>query len=156
MISLFYYKMEILQLKMVKDLLKMSLDYAKEMNVEVDSEWIQDRIKFHMNEHKMSFPELRNDESKCTARLWQDGRQCSSNRVEGCYCGKHDRMLKHEGVLRFGDIREKKPTHDLIKLKNGISEKLDWIEPNPLQQLQNVLDQQSRKVILTTPKLLVN
>ena len=65
-------------------------------------------------------------------------------------------MLKQEGVLRFGDIREKKPTHDLIKLKNGISEKLDWIEPNPLQQLQNVLDQQSRKVISTTPKLLVN
>ena len=44
----------------------------------------------------------------------------------------------------------------ILKLKNGISEKLYWIEPNPLQQLQNVLDQQARKVILTTPRLLVN
>jgi len=134
----------------------MSLDYANETNGDVDSDWIQDRIQFHMNEHKMSFPELRNDESKCTARLWQDGRQCKYTRVEGCYCGKHSIMLKQEGVLRFGDIREKKPTHDLIKLKNGYSEKLNWTEPNPLQQLQTMLDQQSRKVILTTPRLLVN
>jgi hypothetical protein len=159
MISLFYYKMEILHLKMAKDLVKMSLDYANETNGDVDSEWIQDRIQFHMNEHKMSFPELRNDESKCTARLWNLGKgekQCTHKRVEGPYCDKHNRMLKLDGVLRFGDIRDKKPTHDLIKLKNGYSEKLNWTEPNPLQQLQNVLDQQSRKVILTTPRLLVN
>ena len=149
--------MEILQLKMTKDLLKMSLDYSKETNI--DSDWIQDRIKFHMNEHKMSFPEPRNDESKCNARIWNLGKgekQCTHKRVEGSYCDKHNRMLKIDGVLRFGDMIDKKPTHDLIKLKNGISEKLNWVDPNPLQQLQIVLDQQSRKVILTTPRLLVN
>ena len=55
-----------------------------------------------------------------------------------------------------GDIRDKKPTHDLIKLKNGLSEKLYWVDPNPINQLQSVLNQQKRKVILSTPTLIID
>jgi hypothetical protein len=163
--------MDILHQKMVKDLVKMSFEYASqgETPKQIDELWLQSRIQVHMKEHKMSFPELGmsarnpkyNPDTRCCARLWknQTGKdQCTHARVgeDGYYCEKHVRMLTLDGVLRFGDIRETKPTHDLIKLNKGIHEELHWIEPNPLQQLQQVLDQQSRKVILTTPGLLVN
>jgi hypothetical protein len=157
--------MDILQLKMTKDLLKMTLDYAIEKNIEIDTEWIQSRIQIHMVEHKMSFPELGNGTSKhsmdrrCCARLWKDqtGKdQCTHEKVEGDYCEKHNRMLQLDGVLRFGDIREEKPKYDLIKFNKGIVETLHWIDSNPVQQLQNVLNQQARKVIISTPKLVLD
>jgi hypothetical protein len=55
-------------------------------------------------------------------------------------------MLRENGTLRFGDIKDKKPKYDLIKLKQGINERLNWIEPCPLTRLQNLLDKQACKM----------
>ena len=65
-------------------------------------------------------------------------------------------MLNEEGVLRFGDIKDDRPSHDLIKKKNNIIEKLHWIDSDPLNQLQGVLDMQCKKVVYSAPKLIVN
>ena len=158
--------MEILQLKMKQDLLKMSLEYTENLDIDKDefTNWITHRIDYYIDKEKISFsrdkdsPE-NNNKSHCSARVWNGGqgeKQCSHNRVNGTHFVKHEKMLNEEGVLRFGDIRDPRPSHDLIKKKNGTIEKLHWIDPNPIQQIQTVLDQQRRKVILSTPKLIVN
>ena len=54
-------------------------------------------------------------------------------------------MVRFYGTLRFGDIREKRPKYDLIKLKEGKKEKLTWIQQDPLLRLQNLLDKQQKK-----------
>ena len=154
--------MEILHLKLKKDLLKLALEYyneGDEGDEEEFKEWITQRINSYITDKKIYFSftnETRVDPMKCSARIWDNGKgekQCTHKIKEGCYCNKHHEMIKREGVLRFGDIRDKKPTHDLIKLKNGEIEKLHWIDPN---QLQSVLNQQQRKVILSTPTLIVD
>ena len=150
--------MEILHLKLKKDLLKLALDYYDKS----DEKWLTDKIDSYMNNKKISFSftnETRVDPMKCSARIWDNGKgekQCTHKIKEGCHCKKHHEMIKKEGVLRFGDIRDKKPTHDLIKLKNGHSEKLNWVDPNPINQLQSVLNKQRKKVILSTPHLIVD
>ena len=63
-------------------------------------------------------------------------------------------MLKYDGILRFGDIREEKPIYDLIKQKQGELEELHWLHSDPIQQLQNVLDLQSQKIIYAGPHLI--
>ena len=148
--------MEILHLKLKKDLLKLALDYYDKS----DEKWLTDKIDSYMNNKKIlfSFNETRVDPMKCSARIWDNGKgekQCTHKIKEGCHCKKHHEMIK-EGVLRFGDIRDKKPTHDLIKLKNGHSEKLNWVDPNPINQLQSVLNKQRKKVLLSTPKLIID
>ena len=149
--------MDILQLKLKQDLLKLSLEYSKGS---VDVEWIEKRIHSYVDEKKMSFTEeLKVVPTKCCARMWNKGqgeKQCTHKRVTGDYCDKHNRMLKYEEVLRFGDIREERPNYDLIKQKDGQTERLHWTDPNPLDRLQCVLDKQSKKVILSTPSLVVN
>ena len=158
--------MEILHLKLKKDLLKLALEYynegdeSGEGDEEEFKEWVTQRINSYITDKNIEFSftnETRVDPMKCSARIWDNGKgekQCTHKIKEGCYCKKHHEMIKREGgVLRFGDIRDKRPTHDLIKLKNGEIEKLHWIDPN---QLQSVLNQQQRKVILSTPKLIVD
>ena len=153
--------MEILHLKLKKDLLKLALDYYDKS----DEKWLTDKIDSYMNNMNnnkkisFSFNETRINPIKCSARIWDNGRgekQCTHKIKEGFHCNKHHEMIKKEGVLRFGDIRDKKPTHDLIKLKNGHSEKLNWVDPNPINQLQSVLNKQRKKVLLSTPKLIID
>ncbi len=153
--------MDILHLKLKKDLLKLALDYNKDKSEEEFKEWVTQKIDSYMNK-KISFSftnETRVDPIKCSARVWNEGKgqkQCTHKISDGCYCKKHNTMIEKNGLLRFGDIRDKRPTHDLIKLKNGHSEKLYWVDPNPMNQLQSVLNQERKKVILSTPKLIVD
>ena len=158
--------MEILYLKLKQDLLQKSLEYynegdeGDEGDEEEFKEWVTQRIESYISEKKIYFSSTKKckvrDCERCSARLWDTGERCTHKIKEGNYCKKHNTMLEREGVLRFGDIRDKKPTHDLIKLKNGHSEKLYWVDPNPINQLQSVLNQQKYKIILSTPKLIVD
>ena len=149
--------MEILQLKLKQDLVQLAQEYSKETVV---SKWIEKRIDSYVDETKMSFDtELQIKDTCCCARLWNKGqgeKQCTHKRITGDYCDKHNRMLKYDTVLRFGDIREERPNYDLIKQTNGQTERLHWTDHNPVSRLQGVLDKQSKKVILVTPTLLVN
>lgn len=151
--------MDILQLKLEKELLQLALDYIKECTID-DKNWIQKRINFYVDEINIMFDTKQTKQTKhknaCCARLWDTGIQCSSTIKIRDYCGKHNKMLDTYGVLRFGDIREERPYYDLIKLKNGITERLHWINPNPLERLQVLLDQQCKKVILSSRDLIVN
>ena len=63
-------------------------------------------------------------------------------------------MKRYDGGLRCRDIKDKKPKYDLVKLKDGKKEKLNWIEPNHLIRLENLLDKQQKKMI-NTHKLVV-
>ena len=152
--------MEILSLKMKKDLLNMSLEYTE--NLDIDKEeftnWITHKIDYYIDKKKISFSKDKDSKDKCTARLWNGGqgeKQCTHKTTEK-YCEKHKKMLNEEGVLRFGDIRDDRPSHDLIKKKNNIIEKLHWIDPDPLNQIQQVLDKQRKKVICCGTKLIVS
>ena len=153
--------MEILQIKMKRDLLKMSLEYTD--NLDIDREeftsWITHKINYYIDKKKMSFSEEVKNKDTCNARIWNGGRgekQCTHKKTTVEYCDKHRKMLSDEGILRFGDIRDPRPSHDLIKKKNGITECLHWIDPDPILQIQTVLDMQRRKVILSTPKLILS
>ena len=64
-------------------------------------------------------------------------------------------MLRSYGVLRFGDITDKKPKYDQIKLKMGTKERLYWIQQNPLLRLQLLLDKHQMKLITSIPQLIV-
>ena len=145
--------MEIIQLKLHKDLCKLCVDYCPE----IDKEWLTEQINGYTKD--ISFlTETLHCKDTCNARVWDKGRgekQCTHKKVKGDYCNKHRSMLDTYGVLRFGDITEKKPVYDLIKLQNEYTEKLHWINPNPLLQLQNVLDSQALKIIYTTPTLIL-
>ena len=140
--------MDILCLKLKKDL-KSELDvYTKEKGYPVENlgTLIDDAVKptlFHFKIREYS-------ETNCQARLWSKGLQCGFSKADGCdYCNTHHVMLRENGTLRFGDIKDKKPKYDLIKLKDGKKEKLNWIEPNPLIRLENLLDKQQQKMINT-------
>ena len=63
-----------------------------------------------------------------------------------------------KGNIRFTHFdftKDQIPQYDLIKQKQGIIEQIYWEDSDPLQQLQKILDQQKRKVILSTPKLIL-
>lgn len=151
--------MEILRIKLQKDLLQKCQEYKTEQNItdETYDEFIESRINELIKDVDLS-TKIEINECKCMARTWKgdSGVQCTHTKKEGDYCGKHHRMLQYDGVLRFGDIREEKPKYDLIKKKQGELEELHWLPADPIQQLQTVLDYQARKVILATPQLLVD
>jgi len=172
--------MDIIKIKMMKDLLSMTDDYMKQLtisnpsivaNVDKDeySNWIKNRISIYIDNSTISFSKDKGSASraskaskaseKCTARLWNGGqgeKQCTHDKSSDQYCEKHKKMLNEEGVLRFGDMRDPRPSHDLIKKKNNITEKLHWIDSDPLNQLQGVLDMQCKKVVCCAPRLIVN
>jgi hypothetical protein len=151
--------MEILRIKLQKDLLHKCQEYKTEQNI--TDETYDDFVESMINELTKDIDltvKIEINDSKCMARTWKgnSGVQCTHTKKEGDYCGKHNRMLQYDGVLRFGDIREEKPKYDLIKKKQGHLEELHWLPTDPIQQLQTVLDHQARKVILATPHLLVD
>lgn len=145
--------MDILCLKLKKDLKEALELYSKEKRYPIENldTLIDDVVKpevfnFNIQEY---------DETKCQARLWSKGLQCVHKKACGEeYCNKHLDMKRYYGVLRFGDIKDKKPKYDLVKLKDGKKEKLNWIEPNPLIRLENLMDKQQQKMI-NTHKLVV-
>tara|TARA_B110000285_G_C15099882_1_gene604358 strand:- start:1248 stop:1688 length:441 start_codon:yes stop_codon:yes gene_type:complete len=140
--------MDLLCLKLKKDL-KSELDvYTKEKGYPVENlgTLIDDAVKPELFHFKIQ----EYDETKCQARLWSKGLQCDHSKTEcSDYCNKHQDMIRYYGTLRFGDIKDKKPKYDLIKLKDGEKERLNWIEPNPLIRLENLLDKQQQKMINT-------
>jgi len=151
--------MDILLLKLQKDLLQLTQEYKQDKNIsdETYDSFAESTIKELISNVDFSIDTSLQD-CKCMARLWNNGKgekQCTHSKKKGDYCDKHNRMLQNDGVLRFGDIRQDKPTYDLIKQKQGIIEPLHWIQSDPLDQLQTVLDHQSRKTLLTTPKLVL-
>ena len=145
--------MEILCLKLKKDLKESLKIYTQEKKYHLEN--IDKIVDSVVNPELFNFNTQNYDENKCHARLWSKGLQCDHNKSEGCqYCNKHEAMIRYYGTLRFGDIKDKKPKYDLIKLKQGKKEKLNWIEPNPLIRLENLLDKQQKKMI-NTHKLVV-
>lgn len=150
--------MECILEKLRRDLTQASLEYAVKKHIDLDKDWLHQRITNKLGETKISFyhdPCKLSDVERCTARVWNGGKgtQCTHRRMGGSYCGKHRDMIARYNVLRFGDISEEKPSTDLIK-QNG--EKLSWIDPDPLNQLQKVVDQQSKKLIYATPHLVLS
>ena len=162
--------MDIIKIKMMKDIRSMSDDYMEQLtisnpgiesNVDKDeySNWIKNRISIYIDKKTMSFSKDTDSKDKCTARLWNGGqgaKQCTHDKTTDQYCEKHNKMLNCEGVLRFGDMRDPRPSHDLIKKKNNITERLNWVNPDPLNQLQGILDMQCKKVVYCAPRLIVN
>ena len=150
--------MECILEKLRNDLTQKTHEYAKRTQINLDEEWLQQRITEKLRETKISFyqdPCKLSEGERCTARVWNGGKgtQCTHRRLQDSYCGKHRDMLTRYNVLRFGDISEEKPSTDLIK-QNG--EQLPWIDPDPLNQLQKVVDQQSKKLIYATPHLVLS
>ena len=146
--------MDILCLKLEQDLFKQLTEYCDLQGFPKDE--LTTIIKEHIDPELFKFKSPSLDETKCMARLWDRGTQCNHNCVDSSeYCQKHLDMIRYYGVLRFGNMREKKPKYDLIKLKHGKKERLFWIHPDPLIRLQNVLDKQQKKIIASTPKSIV-
>ena len=147
--------MDILCLKLKKDLKEALGSYSKEKGYPVENlgTLIDEAVKPEL----FNFNNQAYDENKCQARLWSKGLQCGFSKADGCdYCShNHQDMLRVYGTLRFGDIKDKKPKYDLIKLKQGKNERLNWIEPCPLTRLQNLLDKQSCKMS-NTHKLVIS
>jgi hypothetical protein len=151
--------MEILRLKLKNDLLELCETYKTTHSITEDTydDFVKEQIDLLVKDVNFRI-DTTIDERKCMARLWNKGlgeKQCTHCKKSGDYCDKHNRMLAYDGVLRFGDIRKERPTHDLIKQKQGILDKLNWFQSDPIDQLQIILDLQSRKTILATPDLLV-
>jgi hypothetical protein len=150
---------EVLTIKLQRDLLKLSQDYAAQLGVELDSDFINETIQKHTQSVSFDFNDSECThplEERCCARRWWNSRDiaCTHRKTRGDYCGKHNQMITEYGTLRFDDIRNPKPKYDLIKLKTGNPPPLKWKQP-PKDQLQSVLNQQQHKVILAAPKLIV-
>lgn len=151
--------MDILSCKLKKDLHKKLKEYMVMMEfTDIDNE-LEDMIDCINTDNLFSFTTTDYEECKCHARLWgREGRgsQCTHNRVEESkYCKKHNDMIRYYGVLRFGDITDKKPKYDKIKLTMGTKERLHWIQQDPLLRLQQVLDKHQVKLITSIPHLIV-
>jgi len=149
--------MDILLLKLENDITKEITQYIQDKQYPETN--VKDIIMRHINPELFEFKQKTYDETKCQARLWCNvglGHQCTHNKKDGTdYCNKHNRMLKIDGVLRFGDIRETKPKYDQIKLKDGEKCRLPWIHSDPISRLQNILDKQQKKIIEASPKLVI-
>ena len=118
--------MDILLIKLKKDLSEQLMEYVKEKRYpEIDLDTlIDEKVKPEL----FQFQSLVYDETKCYARLWDKGYQCTHNKKdETDYCDKHLGMLRAYSVLRFGDIRGPKPKYDQVKLKEG--NKVNMIMP---------------------------
>lgn len=153
--------MDILCLKLKKDLSEKLKEYSQMMDytscVNYDEQYIDDIVEKHVSPEVFQFNVKQEyDETKCQARLWDKGLQCNHSKCpDSDYCDKHHNMIRFYGTLRFGDIREKRPKYDLIKLKEGKKEKLTWIQQDPLIRLQNLLDKQQKKIINASSSLVV-
>jgi hypothetical protein len=147
--------MDILVLKLKQDCKQALTKYATSNNYpesEIDS-----LIESYVNPSLFNFKKKEINPCKCQARKWDKGEQCTNNKTDDSdYCGTHLGTYLLYGTLRFGDMREPKPKYDLIKLSKGIKEKLNWVHPDPLIRLQNVLDKQQKKIIEDTPKSIVH
>tara|TARA_R110002167_G_scaffold34071_1_gene108848 strand:+ start:1007 stop:1504 length:498 start_codon:yes stop_codon:yes gene_type:complete len=151
---------DILIIKLKQDLFTKCKEYqediANEINEDVLHRLIESRTQDVVFDFKEDKCDLRKEE-RCCGRTWSHmkGLQCSNKRLDGKdYCGHHSNEIKREGLLRFDDIRREPPKFDLIKLKSNWIEKLNW-RPSGEQELQYILDEQSRKVVFTTPKLIL-
>lgn len=145
--------MDILCLKLKKDLKEALEVFSKEKGYHLEN--LDTLIDETVKPEVFNFNIKEYDETKCQARLWSKGLQCVHCKTEGEeYCNKHLDMIRYYGILRFGDIKDKKPKYDLVKLKDGKKEKLNWVEPNPLIRLENLMDKQQQKMI-NTHKLVV-
>ena len=151
--------MEIIKIKLKQELHKKCQDYKVKYNItdEGFDNWLSERINQLVDPIDFSMYQNKIDETKCMARLWKDNssHQCNHTKKIGDYCGKHHRILTNDGILRFGDIREEIPKYDLIKQKEGILEELPWVDPDPINQLQSVLDIQSQKIIHASSNLVL-
>ena len=153
--------MDILCLKLKKDLSEKLKEYSQMMDytscVNYDEQYITDIVENHVSPDVFQFNVKQEyDETKCHARLWDKGFQCNHSKCPNSdYCDKHHGMVRFYGTLRFGDIREKRPKYDLIKLKEGKKEKLTWIQQDSLIRLQNLLDKQQKKIINASSSLVI-
>ena len=154
---------DIMIIKLKQDLLTKCKEYnttiANGINEDVLHRLIESRtqdVVFDFSEDKC---DLRKEE-RCCGRTWSHmkGLQCTNKRkVNSDYCGCHSNEMKRKGHLRFDDIRKPKPDFDLTKLVSGWIEPLKKLwRPSAEQELQNLLDEQSRKVIIQTPKLILH
>ena len=150
---------EIMMIKLKQDLLTKCKEYDGDIDIDVLHRLIESRtqdVVFDFSEDKCKLKK----EERCCARTWTSmkGLQCNNRcNLEGDYCGNHTKNLEKDGVLRFGDIRESPPEFDLIKLKSGWTEPLKHLwRPSAEQELQTLLDRQSKKVIVCTPKLILD
>jgi hypothetical protein len=148
--------MDILCLKLHDDLTHKLTEYIHDMEYDIPNN-LSDMITEVIDPSLFIFPQKTEYRPHmCHARIWDKGLQCNHASVEGGnYCGRHLDMINYYGILRFGDITDKKPVYDLIKLRAGHKEKLRWIQPDPIQRLQHLLDKQQLKVIRATPHLIV-
>ena len=153
--------MDILCLKLKKELSEKLKEYSQMMDytscVNYDEQYIDDIVERSVSPEVFQFNVKQEyDETKCQARLWDKGLQCNYSKCsDSDYCDKHHGMVRFYGTLRFGDIREKRPKYDLIKLKEGKKEKLTWIQLDPLIRLQNLLDKQQQKIINASYSLVI-
>ena len=149
--------MEILRLQLKNDVTQRIEDYIQTHSIDVDRYWLKHTINILITHIPFPLPSpiIDIDPHKCRARIWRNrtGLQCTHTPNDTVYCKKHIDMIKCYGVLRFGDMNEPKPTFDLIK---QTQEPLLWEDPDPLTMLQQVLLLQSRKVIVSTPLLIIN
>lgn len=152
--------MDILKQKLSQELYDMSIQFMQENSIEKEelNDKIKKRIYELVKDIDFSLPQTEINQNKCKARVWDNllgSKQCSHNFKKGDYCDKHNRMLQIDKVLRFDDIRRPPPDYDLIKMKQGIYEPLTWLKSDPIQQLQDVLDLQSKKVVYSVPNLIL-
>jgi len=147
--------MDVIRIKLQRDILKMSLEYVSELDIDKEefTKWVQPFIETYshtaMDEFKPK--EIQIDESKCIARLWNDGRQCSFTKMNDTYCGHHIREIKINDLLRFGNMKEPRPDCDQVK-QNG--EVLNWKNPNHIEELETILNVHKRKVAVASKHLL--
>lgn len=145
--------MEALRLKLVEDLTIKLKQYIHEKGINLSEEEIVELINKRVPKEPFDYQRPTYSEHLCQARIWQKGLQCTHAKKNGDYCDKHNRMIKIDGLLRFGDIREERPAYDLIKQQQGDLVRLQWIEPDPMKRLQNLLDKQQQKIINSTSRI---
>ena len=104
--------MECILEKLSRDLTQASLEYAMEKHIDLDKEWLHQRITNKLSETKILYhdPCKLSEAERCTARVWNGGKgtQCTHRRIGSSYCGKHRDMIARYNVLRFGDSVIKK------------------------------------------------
>jgi len=148
---------DIMIIKLKQDLLTKCKEYQEDIDVDVLHRLIESRtqdVVFNLSEDKSKVKK----EERCSARTWSHmkGMRCRCKSIlNSDYCGCHSKEMKVKGHLRFDDVKNPPPEFDITKLESGWREKLYW-RPSAEQELQNLLDKQSRKVILTTPKLILH
>ena len=103
--------MEVLRIKLQKDLLQKCQEYKTEQNItdETYDNFVESRINELIKDVDLT-AKIEINECKCMARMWNNGngdKQCTHTKKGGDYCGKHHRMLKYDGGHWFGECEEK-------------------------------------------------